>query len=135
MCNVVSAFGKVVIQQLSGPAVIFDHEDEGSWPLAATWPRDGCGFVGVRYRNDGILLAKDRKRKEKCAAFSRFALQPNASAMQFDELTRERQTETCSLLLAAIRVIHLNKLSKNAFAILFLDTDAGIAHGELEQPL
>src|SRR5262249_9025372 len=73
----------------------------------------------------------DGKREREGRALSQLALDPDATAVELDELARQRQPESRSLDLL-VRGADLLELLEHPLLILGRDPHAGIDHGDLD---
>ena len=76
----------------------------------------------------------NRYDKGKCTAFV-FSLTfgPDAAAVQFNQLSCQREPQTGSLVTTAGRVVHLFKRSENALQVLAVNADAGVRDLHLDR--
>ena len=81
------------------------------------------------------LTFKRRQRKRKLAAFAYFALHPDPSSMQLDELLGQRQTKSCPFALVLIVAADLAKLLEDPWLVLGRDADAGVADRDFHRAI
>ena len=69
----------------------------------------------------------ERNREEEPAARAELALDPDPSAVQLDELARDRETESRAVMRARRRRVDLRELAEDQIVMLRRDADAGVA--------
>ena len=80
-----------------------------------------------------VSLARDPEVvKVKVEPLPGVALDPDAPAVQLDELARERQAEAGAFLLVRVVAADLAELLEHRLLVLRRDADAGVAHGDLD---
>ena len=71
-------------------------------------------------------------REGERRALARFAFEPDASAVQLDELAREREAEARAFLLVRVVAADLAEFLEHRLLVLRRDADAGVADGDYE---
>src|SRR5262245_28193755 len=70
----------------------------------------------------------ERDREEEPAPRSELALDPDPSAVQLDQLARDRETQARAVVGTRWRRVHLRELAENQIVMLRGDADARVAH-------
>src|SRR5262245_53288102 len=86
-----------------------------------------CGCDATGYVAASVWLL-DGNGKEEAAARSELALDPDASTMKLDQLPRDRESETGSVMWTRWGRIHLRELAEDQVMVLGRDANAGVAH-------
>src|SRR5690348_113822 len=79
----------------------------------------------------GFSLLRKRNREREDGTASGLAFEPDAAAVQFDELAREREAKARAFLLARVVAADLPELLEHRVPIGCRDADAGVAHRNL----
>src|SRR5439155_772451 len=88
--------------------------------------RPGLFLRPLRWR----FFGQKRNLEAETAAlsFDAFALHPDLPAVQLDQFSRQRETQTGALLLAGVGTVQLLELDKNPLMIFRLDSNSRIAN-------
>src|SRR5438046_7357782 len=87
-----------------------------------------CGVPST----SGVGRRFDRYREEETAAGAQIALDPDTTAVQLDELARDREAEACAVVRARRRRVDLCEFAEDQLVMFRRDTHTGVA--DFDQP-